>query len=158
MDPGGMRDQISSVCDGIKTMLLAKNEAYGNSALDPIRIFSRASLREQLLVRIDDKLSRITRGRATEAVPEDTVKDLIGYLVLLLVSEAQTADASKDVPVIAASNATGGRTEQHRSSNPCGGLAAAALAGMVDGLGWTSWNIRVERGRKSREHKKAKEK
>lgn len=39
-------------------MLLAKNAAYGNSALEPVRIFSKADPTEQIRVRIDDKLSR----------------------------------------------------------------------------------------------------
>jgi len=54
--------QIAETVDGIKQMLLQKNEAYGDSALTPVRIFSKASPIEQLLVRIDDKLSRITKG------------------------------------------------------------------------------------------------
>lgn len=64
--------------------LIAKNEAYGNSALDPVRIFSRASTEEQLLVRIDDKLSRLQRGH--EYADDDTVQDLCGYLVLLMMA------------------------------------------------------------------------
>lgn len=70
---------ISEVCDEIKELLLAKNKAYGNSALDPVRIFSKASAIEQINVRIDDKLSRLVRGHA---VGEDVEFDLIGYLVL----------------------------------------------------------------------------
>jgi hypothetical protein len=73
--------RIAHECDELKKFLLAKNIAYGNSALDPVRIFSQASAEEQLLVRIDDKLSRIKRGHAV--AQEDTTKDLIGYLVLL---------------------------------------------------------------------------
>jgi hypothetical protein len=75
---------IVETCDEIKDMLLSKNKAYGNSALDPVRVFSRCSAQEQILVRIDDKLSRIQRG---SSLGEDTVKDLIGYLVLLRVAE-----------------------------------------------------------------------
>lgn len=75
---------IAEICDEIKSMLLSKNKAYGNSALDPVRVFSRCSAREQILVRIDDKLSRIQKG---SSLGEDTVKDLIGYLVLLRVAE-----------------------------------------------------------------------
>jgi len=71
---------IAAVCDEIKAMLLAKNKAYGNSALAPLRIFSRAETVEQLNVRIDDKLSRIARG--SEFVGDDTELDLVGYLVL----------------------------------------------------------------------------
>lgn len=75
-------DAISEECDGIKRMLLAKNQAYGNSALDPVRIFSKASALEQIRVRIDDKLSRLSRGNEAG---EDVVSDLLGYLVLLRV-------------------------------------------------------------------------
>jgi hypothetical protein len=79
---------IAQECDAIKQLLLSKNAAYGNSALDPLRIFSQDSAVRQILVRIDDKLSRIKRGCASDVakVPEDTVQDLIGYLVLLRVA------------------------------------------------------------------------
>ena len=71
---------IARVCDEVKTVLVEKNRSYGNAALDPVRIFSRAGPVEQLNVRIDDKLSRIARG--SEYAGDDTELDLIGYLVL----------------------------------------------------------------------------
>jgi len=74
------QDAIAQVCDEVKTVLLEKNRTYGNSALDPLRIFSRADPVEQLNVRIDDKLSRIARGSACAG--DDTELDLIGYLLL----------------------------------------------------------------------------
>lgn len=77
---------IAAECDNLKALLLAKNESYGNSALDPVRLFSKASPVEQLLVRIDDKLSRLARGG--EYPGDDTVRDLAGYLVLLLVARS----------------------------------------------------------------------
>ena len=69
----------------IAHMLIRKNIAYGNSALDPIRIFSKADAREQLHVRIDDKLSRIMR--VTEYIGDNDIDDLIGYLVLLKIAK-----------------------------------------------------------------------
>jgi hypothetical protein len=69
----------------IADILIAKNKAYGDSALNPIRAFSKASRIEQLNVRIDDKISRVQRG--TDFEDEDTVRDLIGYLVLRLIAE-----------------------------------------------------------------------
>jgi hypothetical protein len=76
---------ITAECDTIRDMLLAKNAAHGDSALSPRRIFSRADAIEQIKVRIDDKLSRIaTMG--PEPTIEDTVADLIGYLVLLRIA------------------------------------------------------------------------
>jgi hypothetical protein len=38
-------------------MLLSKNASYGNSALEPVRIFSKADPVEQLKVRLDDKVA-----------------------------------------------------------------------------------------------------
>lgn len=72
-------ESVDSVLGELKTLLLEKNAKYGNSALEPQRIFSKASAKEQLLVRIDDKLSRIKNG----ADDENNVQDLMGYLVLL---------------------------------------------------------------------------
>ncbi len=79
--------EVRNILDEIAAMLIEKNCVYGNSALAPVRVFSRASTVEQILVRIDDKLSRLARGTQTEAVPEDTVRDLIGYLVILRVAQ-----------------------------------------------------------------------
>ena len=75
--------KISGICDDIKELLIHKNRKYGNSALKPCRVFSKASPVEQLLVRIDDKLNRIMQGAGLLAEDEDVVNDLIGYLVLL---------------------------------------------------------------------------
>lgn len=71
---------IMSECRQIGDTLCEKNRHYGNSALEPKRIFSRANPIEQLNVRIDDKLSRIASGQADDT--EDTEFDLIGYLIL----------------------------------------------------------------------------
>jgi len=75
-----MQKAIAAVCDEVKELLLKKNAAYGNSAGDPVRIFSNLDAIEQIHVRIDDKLSRIARGKEYGA--EDTELDLIGYLIL----------------------------------------------------------------------------
>lgn len=79
------KQQIIDVCDSVKELLLRKNEAYGNSFQCPINIFCKASAVEQIHVRIDDKLNRIAKGQNTDLVQEDTIMDLIGYLILLKV-------------------------------------------------------------------------
>lgn len=76
---------VHRVTGKIADLLIAKNKSYGDAALNPVRIFSKASRIEQLNVRIDDKISRIQRG--TDFGDEDTVRDLIGYLVLRLIAE-----------------------------------------------------------------------
>lgn len=79
-DVDTMHNHIVATCDEIKKMLLEKNEAYGNAAAEPVRIFSKADPLEQINVRIDDKLSRMMKGK--EYPGDDTELDLIGYLIL----------------------------------------------------------------------------
>lgn len=76
------REQVYEILSEITEMLIAKNKKYGNSALEPLGVFSKLSAEEGLLVRIDDKLKRIKNG-SLEKDDEDVVNDLIGYLVLL---------------------------------------------------------------------------
>lgn len=76
-------EAILGTCMSLAKLLIEKNTAYGNSALSPLRIFSKAPADEQIKVRIDDKLSRLGRGLAAG---EDAVVDLAGYLILLLVA------------------------------------------------------------------------
>lgn len=83
--------EINRVCDEIKEMLMQKNLAYGDSALDPVRIFSKGSATEQILVRIDDKLSRFARGKSYPG--DNDIVDLIGYLVLLKIAKERFSDA-----------------------------------------------------------------
>ena len=85
---------IAAKCDEIKALLLEKNRKYGNSALSPIRIFSKANSIEQIFVRIDDKINRIRNRQDDE--DEDVFFDLAGYLVLLLVAiDSQNKEESK---------------------------------------------------------------
>jgi len=72
---------IESVCDALKEFLLAKNKNYGNSATEPVRVFSKCNANEGILVRMDDKLSRI---KNSESLKRNDIVDLAGYLVLLM--------------------------------------------------------------------------
>ena len=78
---------VRKVCNDIAEMLIAKNKSYGNSALEPINCFYKGDAGTSIKVRIDDKLSRIMRGNEFQG--DDTVWDLLGYLVLLLISKEQ---------------------------------------------------------------------
>lgn len=82
MDKNFFAVQVTVVLDEIRDLLIAKNKKYGNSALEPLGVFSQLSAKEGLLIRIDDKLKRIKNG-SLEKDDEDVVNDLIGYLVLL---------------------------------------------------------------------------
>tara|TARA_R100001463_G_scaffold125774_2_gene183291 strand:+ start:544 stop:915 length:372 start_codon:yes stop_codon:yes gene_type:complete len=80
-----IRASIIEKSDEIKELLLNKNSAYGNSALQPGGIFSRLDRIEALKARIDDKLNRI-KNVGVHGETEDTVMDLAGYLILLMIA------------------------------------------------------------------------
>ena len=80
------QDKIIKTMDEIKDFLVQKNDQYGDSVFQPVRVFSKADKTEQIKVRIDDKLSRLKKGNDSIESDEDVVSDLIGYLVLLLIS------------------------------------------------------------------------
>ena len=79
-----VQDAIRAECNAVKGLLLAKNREYGNSALEPIHVFSTLDAEAQIDVRIDDKLKRLQTIKTMDAttIHEDTEMDLIGYLLL----------------------------------------------------------------------------
>jgi hypothetical protein len=81
-------NKVSSYLLEIRELLISKNLKYGNSALEPLGVFSQLSAKEGLLVRIDDKLKRIKNG-SLEKDDEDVINDLIGYLVLLKIDQKE---------------------------------------------------------------------
>ena len=85
VEDSSFEQNVRRITDQIADLLIAKNKAYGDSVLNPIRVFSKSDRIEQLNVRIDDKISRIQRG--TDFEDEDTERDLIGYLVLKLIAK-----------------------------------------------------------------------
>ena len=80
-----MKDKIKFECRMISDLLCNKNESYGDSACSPIQIFSKLEANDAICARIDDKLSRIA-NRGLNGETEDTLFDLIGYLVLLQIA------------------------------------------------------------------------
>ena len=79
---------IKKECTNVMNILLQKNKEYGDSAINPVRIFSSVDSIEQINVRIDDKLSRI-KNKKSKVIKEDTELDLIGYLILKRVAKAK---------------------------------------------------------------------
>jgi hypothetical protein len=78
-------EYIIEITNEIRDLLVSKNRAYGDSALNPANIFATGSAVENLASRIDDKLMRI-KNRGLNDETEDTVSDLIGYLILLKIA------------------------------------------------------------------------
>lgn len=82
------QSNVTQILDEVKQLLFEKNKKYGNSALEPRRVFSKSSSTEQICVRIDDKLSRIATLGYDPQKDEDTIQDLIGYLVILKMAQS----------------------------------------------------------------------
>jgi hypothetical protein len=97
MPDNKFQEEVHDVLQKIEDLLIAKNEKYGNSALEPLGVFSQLSAKEGLLVRIDDKLKRIKNG-SLEKDDEDVVNDLVGYLVLLKIHAKQTTPSNISNP------------------------------------------------------------
>jgi hypothetical protein len=81
---GPAEDEIRKECNNLADVLCEKNRKYGNSALEPIRIFSKASAIDQILTRLDDKITRIRNQQSDDT--EDTEFDIAGYLILLRIA------------------------------------------------------------------------
>jgi hypothetical protein len=80
------RNKIKKKCKDLEDLLLMKNAKYGDAALDPLNIFSKANAVAGIKVRIDDKLKRIQNAGLVDAT-EDTLQDLAGYFILLMIAK-----------------------------------------------------------------------
>ncbi len=85
-EESGSEFQIKEVTNQLQELLIKKNRAYGNSALEPLNIFSQQNAVDSLCARLDDKLSRI-KNKGLNDKTEDTLFDLAGYLILLIIAK-----------------------------------------------------------------------
>lgn len=86
--------KIREITDAMKDLLLYKNQMYGDSAINPIEIFTKHlktvdTKTAAILVRLDDKLSRVKNA---DTLRKNDICDLIGYLTLLNVAIGTTAE------------------------------------------------------------------
>lgn len=78
------QDKIIEITEAMRDLLLYKNEKYGDSALHPKRIFHKGNAVSSILIRLDDKLSRVMENN--DQLPRiNDVADIISYCTLLLV-------------------------------------------------------------------------
>ena len=80
------KDKIKNKCKEIQELLLDKNKKYGDSALEPLGVFSKCNASTGIKVRLDDKLKRIANTGLTEDT-EDTLIDIAGYIILLMIAK-----------------------------------------------------------------------
>ena len=76
------QEKIEKFCDELYSLLRAKNQRYGDSALSPLQVFQKGKIQPSLSSRIDDKLSRI---KNSDGLRKNDIIDLMGYLVLLCI-------------------------------------------------------------------------
>jgi len=79
------KDKLIKKCKQVADLLIQKNEAYGDSALNPAGIFSKLKASEALKIRLDDKLKRIQNVGVSDET-EDTLMDCTGYMILLMIA------------------------------------------------------------------------
>ena len=80
------KDKIKQKCQLLEDLLVRKNDAYGDSALEPLGVFSSANASSGIKVRLDDKLKRIANAGLIEDT-EDTLIDIAGYIILLMIAK-----------------------------------------------------------------------
>lgn len=80
-EPSCTNDKIKQEFDTLRDFVIQKNTTYGDSLQNPIGVFQKEPL-QGILGRIDDKLSRI-KAVGVNNETEDTIGDLIGYLIHL---------------------------------------------------------------------------
>ena len=86
--------KIVEITESIKDLLLYKNQKYGDSAINPKKIFYKGDSTNSILIRLDDKLGRVMSN--TEEKPRvNDVADIIGYCTLLLISMGVTSEDLK---------------------------------------------------------------
>lgn len=97
--------QIFNVCQNLAELLIAKNRDYGDSAFKSPPLAPCLSPSAAILVRMGDKIERLeTLARklanddaiavVSETV-EDTIADLAGYCVLLLIAMKERRASAK---------------------------------------------------------------
>ena len=98
---------IKKVGNEVIDLLISKNRAYGDSATNPVNIFAKGSAIENISARLDDKLMRI-KNKGINDETEDTVQDIIGYLILLKVAMIKEKTSWQDI-VIESDKYVGGK-------------------------------------------------
>lgn len=88
------QQKIIDVLDGMKNLLLYKNRKYGDSAINPKKVFYKGDSTNSILIRLDDKIGRVMSNPDDKPRVND-VADIIGYCTLLLISMGVTAEDLK---------------------------------------------------------------
>lgn len=86
--------EIKRICKALENTLLRKNADYGNSSQRAPILIPRLSAQDALKVRLSDKIARFIQLEQTGAARvneslDDTLLDIAGYCVLLLIARKE---------------------------------------------------------------------
>lgn len=96
---------VDKVLSSMSELLKEKNRSYGGSAVNPLNLFTNLSVRDRLLVRIEDKLKRIeTLGFS--GYNEDNLQDLVGYFIILKVWDEYERDGKTEEDSLCSNDST----------------------------------------------------
>lgn len=91
---------IETKCDQLKTTLIHKNADYGSSCFTTPALTPNVKPTTALMVRMSDKIARINNLQKNDAPNfesvEDSVMDLAGYCILLLVAMEQEKNSNEE--------------------------------------------------------------
>ena len=80
-------EELDTLLTNFSKFLKTKNEKYGKSSLEPVGVFSEGNPNTLLLVRIDDKLSKI---KSSTDIKKNDVVELVGFLILYMLYKGWT--------------------------------------------------------------------
>jgi hypothetical protein len=83
LEPVTTKQKIDILMNNFANMLKKKNENYGDSALNPRKIFSKVDAGNSILIRLDDKMNRIINSGELR---KNDCADVVGYLILYMIS------------------------------------------------------------------------
>lgn len=78
------QDKIQTLFENFKDFLQEKNKRYGDSVINPVKVFSKVEPTNKACIRLDEKLQRIINS---EELRKNDVCDTFGYLALLMIDK-----------------------------------------------------------------------
>jgi chromatin remodeling complex protein RSC6 len=78
------QEQIDTLFNNFSDFLKEKNKRYGDSVINPVKIFSKVEPTNKACIRLDEKLQRIINS---DELRKNDVSDTFGYLALLMIDK-----------------------------------------------------------------------
>lgn len=118
-------EYLDEIVDTLRNTLKEKNRSYGGSAVNPLGIFTKASVKERLCIRIEDKLKRI-EALGLRGFDEDNLNDLIGYLLILKIQDLHEERERQAAEKATADQSEGsGKTSESKTTKPTNNIVPA---------------------------------